>query len=842
MPPPSPAVPSIPPPPAGVAAPRPVPAYRREAGAWDEMLADDGTVRPHWRPFVQAMESAAPGLWENRRSAIERLLVDHGVTYNVYNDAQNAVRPWALDAVPFIVAAEEWQTVAAGIQQRTRLLNAILADLYGPQRLLREGWLPPALVHANPGFIRAACGVTPPGGAFLSSSGTDLVRGPDGAWKVLADRAQAPSGKGYALENRTILANVLGDLFDACHVQRLAGFFDSERDCLRLLAPTRRGTPSVVMMTPGPMNETYFEHAYKARSMGYPLVEGADLTVRDRKLYLKTLDGLRRVDVALRHVDDIYADPLELNAETWLGVAGLCEAWRSGNVSLVNGIGTGVVETPALHPFLPGLCRHLLSEELKLPDVPTWWCGQPRELAMVLENPRRWVLKPAFAYGARDPIFLDELSAAELDRALTRVRSEPHAWVAQEVLQLSTAPAWTPAGLEPRPLVWRAFSVSAGDRCTVMPGGLSRVGPVRGRFLVTMQRGGVSKDTWVVSSEAVPEPEMDTAAQPVVLRPLRTPGGVPSRAADHLFWLGRYAERLEMHVRLLRTTLMRISGEGGQTQNRERRACTGLLQSMELTPEAASLRTLRQEMLTLLTDGTRNGSVPDLISRLRFNASAARDRLSDDSWRLFNRLERDAMRPLGTSLNPTTALDLLDTLVLDLAAFAGMQTENMTRGHGWRFLEAGRRLERAIGVLSLVKGAAAQCADDDAVLTPLLEVCDSSMTYRRLHFARPALLPVADLLILNDDNPRSVAWQFHRLGAEISQLPANTQGVEGRERTALDGLRSQLGGLNLQSLTTHPGAAPEVLTSVCTHLADGLEELSTEINTHYFSHALRREL
>lgn len=803
-------------------------------------MAADGTVRPHWQAMATHLAASTAAQWAGREASIQGLLRDHGVTYNIYNDAQGATRPWALDAVPFLLHAEEWRRVATGLQQRSRLLNAILSDLYGPQHLLREGWLPPAIVQANPAFLRAACGVTPPHGAFLVSIGTDLVRGPDGNWMALADRTQAPSGRGYAFENRNILASVMGEVFESHRVDRLGSFFEAERDALRFLAPTRRGTPSVVLLTPGPWNETYFEHAYKARIMGYPLVEGADLTVRDRKLYLKTLEGLRRVDVVLRRIDDLYADPLELRADTWLGVAGLCEAWRSGNVSLVNGIGTGAVETPALHPFLPGLCRHLLGEDLKLPGVPTWWCGQPREMAMVLENPRKWVLKPAFAYGSRDPVFMEDLPQAEIDALLARVRSEPYAWVAQETLQLSTTPVWTGTRLEPRPLVWRAFSICTGQRCTVMPGGLSRVSPVQGKFLVTMQRGGISKDTWIVNDSG-PESAAEPAGPPVVLRPLRTPGGVPSRAADHLFWLGRYAERLEWHARLLRATLHRMSGEMSREQLEARRACIHLLRSAELLPPDLREGALRTELHALLADPARNGSVPELISRLRYNASAARDRLSDDSWRVFNRLERDAAMPRGSMLDVAAARGLLDTLMLGLAAFAGMQQENMTRGHGWRFLETGRRIERAIRVCDLVRTAALQAAADDAILTPLLEVCDSTMTYRRLHFASPALLPAADLLLLNEDNPRSASFQFRRLARVFSQLPTGTRGISGTEREQLDALRSDLASLNLSALSNHPDAPAEVIPAVCERLTNGVEALSASLTEHFFSHALRRE-
>ncbi len=818
--------------------------YPPTPGTWDEMIAADGSVRPHWQGFAATMETTGPAQWDQRAAAIANLLADHGVTYNIYGDesAGAGARPWVLDCVPFIVAEAEWKTVAAGLCQRARLLNAILADIYGPQRLLREDWLPPALVFANPGYMRAACGMMPPGGSFLVAPATDLVRAPGGSWMVLADRAQAPSGKGYTLENRNLMSGVLGEIFDAANVRGLGGFFEEERDSLRYLAPTRRGTPGVVLMTPGPMNETYFEHAYMARAMGYPLVEGGDLTVRERRLFLKTLEGLRRVDVLLRHVDDVYTDPLELNAETWLGVAGLSEAWRSGNVSLVNGIGTGVVETPALHPFLPGLCRHLLGEELILPCVPAWWCGQPRELAMVLSDPRRWVVKPAFAYGPRDAVFLDELSAPDLERFLARLKAEPHAWAAQEALQLSTAPVWNGRTLEPRPLVWRTFSLLAGDRCTVMPGGLSRVSPVKDRFVVTMQKGGISKDTWIVRDAPALDPAPSAPAGPVVLRPLRTPGGVPSRAADNLFWMGRYAERLEFHARLLRTCFQRLSGESSQQKSRERRACHEILRVLELLPAEATVQHLRREVTALLFSRDRTGSVADLVSRLRYNASAARDRLSDDSWRLFNRLERDTTQTPALAAGGTTgALAMLDTLILDVAAFSGMQQENMTRGHGWRFLETGRRIERAHGILSLAGCAATLCAQDDAVLTPLLEVCDSSMTYRRLHFARPALLQVADLVLLNEENPRSVAWQFRCLGMVMNQLPWTTTGSEPHGWERLDILRSDLGGLNLQALTNNAPAVLQVVPSTCEKLKAGLEDLSGQLSRHYFSHSARRE-
>lgn len=802
------------------------------------MVQPNGELRPHWKTFGSFLAQCEPADFRSRAETIQRLLADHGATYNIYNDGQGSVRPWALDLLPFILAEQEWRFIQEGLDQRGRLLNLILQDLYGPQNLLRENLLPARLVHANPGFLRAIMGVNPAGGRFIFSLGSDLVRDSGGVWRVLADRVQAPSGQGYALENRIVMSNVFAEEFNASRIRRLAGYFELKREMLRSLAPKHRhGDAGILMMTPGPFNETYFEHAFQARYLGFPLVEGADLTVRDRHAHLKTLEGLRRVEVMVRHVDDVFCDPLELNSDSLLGTPGLVEAWRSGNLALANGLGTGMIETPALHPFMPGLCRYLLGEELKLPCVPTWWCGQKRELELVMANPDRWVVKPAFVRGARDPVFINSLEKEQKARLLAAIRSSPHDWVAQEVLNLSTSPTWTGERIEPRSLVWRAFAIASGEGFATMPGGLARVSPEPQRWLVTMRSGGISKDTWVVGDGAEDTAYGRFMQQPVVIRPARPPSGVPSRAADHLFWLGRYAERLELTVRMCRVIMLRLAGERGAVQSQEAQSCVSLMAEIGLVPAAAT--GLRDHLQALLQDPRRDGSVPDLLSRLRYNAAAARDRLSDDMWRLFNRIERDARLPAGP-FSLQAGQNALDTLVLDLAALSGMQQENMTRGHGWRFLEIGRRLERASIILSLLKAAVKECARDDSVLGPLLEICDSTMTYRRLHFARPQLTPVMDLLLLNDSNPRSVAHQLILLGRQAAQLPQDPTKDSGLpERQQTDALLSDLSTLSLTNLATTPEHVPDVVSALCTTLTEGLEKLSDIITEHYFSHAIR---
>jgi len=818
-----------------------LPGYHPEKGVYDEMMDADGRLRPHWRTFGSFLRQCSATDYAARSEDIQRLLRDHGVTYNIYDDALGTSRPWSLDLLPFIIAQDDFAEVQRGLDQRGRLLNAILQDLYGPQKLLKNGLIPPSLIHANPGFLRPVLGINPPGGKFVFTFGCDLVRNASGQWLVLADRAQAPSGHGYALENRIIMANVHAEEFNASKIRRLASYYEMKREMLRSLAPKHRsGEAGILMLTPGPYNETYFEHAFQARYLGFPLVEGADLTVRDRHVHLKTLEGLRRVDVVIRHLDDVFCDPLELNSGSLIGVAGLMEAWRNGSIALANGLGSGLIETPALHPFMPGLCRYLLGEELRLSCVPTWWCGQRRELDMVLAQPDRWVVKPAFVRGARDPVFIADLDAEQKARMIDTIRAAPHEWVAQEVLQLSTAPTWTGGGkIEPRSLVWRAFAISQGGGFATMPGGLSRVSPEPHRWLVTMRSGGISKDTWIVG-DGKPDLyyEKLREQQPVVIRPARPPSGVPSRVADHLFWLGRYAERLEASVRVLRAVMQRLAGERSRLHGHEAEGCMAFMAHLGLVP--AGTTDLSQHLPPLLRDPKCAGGVLDLLGRLRFNAAAARDRLSDDMWRLFNRLDRDVRLPAGPFVL-STAQGMLDTLILDLAAFSGMQQENMTRGHGWRFLEIGKRIERAYLAFGLVGTATKLCEKDDVVLTPLLEICDSTMTYRRLHFARPSLVPVLDLLLLNDSNPRSVAHQFQILGRLCAQLPqAPGIELEVTPRQHTDVLQSNLLGVNLASIARSEQGVISTIPDICETLSADLEKLSELITEHYFSHASRK--
>lgn len=818
--------------------------YRLAPPAYDEMAASDGTPRPHWRKFVNSFgrlgRDELAVRWENGR----RIIREHGVTYNVYGDPQGMDRPWELDMVPLLIPPDEWRHLEAGLQQRTRLFNLILADLYGPQRLLREGVMPPSLVFANPAFLRPFHGIRVPNEIYLHLHATDLARSPDGQWWVLADRTQAPSGTGYALENRIVLSRILPDEFRDCDVQRLASFFRVERDTLRSLAPRHRDNPNIVLLTPGPHNETYFEHAYLARYLGFTLVEGGDLTVRDRHVFIKTLEGLQPVDVILRRVDDTFCDPLELRSDSFLGVAGLVEAARAGHVAIANALGSGLIESPAFMAFLPSLCRQLLGEELKLPSVATWWCGQAKEQQYVLDHLDQIVVKQAFGPIPRVPFFGEKLGAKERVKLLASIRARPAEFVGQEQVSLSTAPVWVNNKLEPRRVVVRAYVAASGDSFVVMPGGLTRVSRAAGDPVVSMQSGGGSKDTWVPADGPVnPVSLLTETGQPVSAT--RIAAELPSRVADNLYWLGRYAERLEDTMRLLRCIVVRMADEAGADRSPDLAALVRILVGLEAIPERFAGRVpldeLEQEVLHLVYNPLRPGSVRELVLRIRHIASIVRDRFSADTWRILNQLQADSRtRPGRIPLANT--LSLLNTLIMDLGAFSGMEMENMTRGHGWRFLDFGRRLERAWSLVTVLRAALASEIEHGAGLEPLLEIADSSMTYRRRYFSEAQLPAVLDLLLKDTSNPRSLAFQLDALRDHASHLPRDAgapQLPEGRMR--LESLAATLRETDLASLAPNAGNFPSPsLSDWLNQFLNGLAAVSDELSHQYFSLTVAR--
>jgi uncharacterized circularly permuted ATP-grasp superfamily protein/uncharacterized alpha-E superfamily protein len=813
--------------------------YQPLSGVYDEMLAGPGVLRQHCESFVASVETMGPQEFEVRRDSARRVIRENGVTYNVYGDPQGIDRPWELDLVPLVVDADEWASLEKGLVQRTRLLNSILVDLHGPQRLLQRGLLPPTLVLGNPAFLRPCHGIPVPAGVYLHMHGVDLARSPAGSWMAIADRSQAPSGAGYALENRLVMLHSLPEAFRNAHIQRLAAFFRAQRDTLTSLAPGSVQPAKVVLLTPGPYNETYFEHAYLARYLGFTLVEGGDLTVRDRRVFIKTLEGLQPVNVIFRRLDDSFCDPLELRGDSFLGVAGLVDAVRAGNVAVANALGSGVIETAAILPFLPALCRELLGEELLLPSAPTWWCGQQDHLDYVLTHLDSLVIKPSFPTKGQDPVFVERLTARERTELVAALRARPEEYVAQAHVDLSCAPVWHRHSLEPRPIVFRTYVAATAESFAVMPGGLTRVASTQDGPIVSMQRGGRSKDTWVLSEGPVSSISLLAAADPIRLEPATAE--LPSRVAESLFWLGRYVERAEHLVRLLRSFVSRLADQDSTDDPRQIAALLQLLVHLNTLPEELGrdtwLRKLEEDMLDLIAKQEPHTGLRDVLTEVRRLAGAVRDRLSIDTWRILGQLHQD-MRLRRGRVQFEEVLVHLNRLITDLAAFSGMEMENMTRGHGWRFLNVGRRLERALNLIAVIREAIAVARTaDDAIVEPLLEIADSSMTYRRRYYAQPRLAPALHLLLLEETNTRGLAFQLAALAEHIISLPSDPAAPSPtREERLIASARSALVEVDLAA-EPWSDADVSIVGSYLESMDGDLKALSDAITYYYFSHA-----
>jgi uncharacterized circularly permuted ATP-grasp superfamily protein/uncharacterized alpha-E superfamily protein len=815
-------------------------AYPPATARYDEMLDAGREPREHWQSMFEQLASAPPELMRERLQSVQQQVSENGITYNVYADAQGADRPWDLDVLPLVLPHEEWRTIERGVIQRATLLNKILLDVYGSQYLLQQGLLPPALVHGHAGFLRPAHGMPAQGGTMLHMYAADLARSPDGQWWVVADRTQAPSGAGYALENRLIISRVFPDLFRDLKVQHLASFFAALRDSLAHWAPHDDEAPLVVLLTPGPYNETYFEHAYLARYLGFPLVEGHDLTVRNGCVWLKTLSGLQRVHAILRRLDDDYCDPLELAGDSTLGIAGLADAVRRGNVLLANALGSNLLESGALLGFLPVLSRKLLGEPLEMPSVATWWCGQPDALEEVIERLDQLVIKPAFPQLRMETIFGDDLDDAERDALVARLRAKPQDFVAQELVQLSQAPVWDrqhPRRILARAIGMRVFACATPNGYVVMPGGLTRVATGPDARVISMQRGGASKDTWVLAAGPVNTFSLlrrATSAQDLV----RSGANLTSRVVENLYWFGRYAERCDNTARLLRLALERMIDAVPSAADAGWTSITGLLRRAEILEDEDDLDdvALVRALRAAIVDEERQGLAGNLRQLFRV-ASQLRERLSLDNWRTVNKLVQDFAERKNHSLALSDALSEIDRTVVALMTLSGFALDGMTRDQGWRFLSIGRRIERMQFQCATLQQALLMPVREDAApeLDWLLALADSTITYRSRYMARPEWMPVLDLLVRDDSNPRSIAFQLKglhdylvRLGASLGPCGADLVAPSMEGLAALDVER------DLDPRSTRLAG-----------LLDGLQAasftLSEQLGLRFFSHSVLRQ-
>jgi uncharacterized circularly permuted ATP-grasp superfamily protein/uncharacterized alpha-E superfamily protein len=827
--------------------------YEPVAGSYDEMRHPDGDLRPHWQYLLDAFQVLGHEGIEERRREARRLIRDNGVTYNLYGDTQGISRPWNLELIPLLIRSDEWAVIERGLMQRAELLNQILLDLYGPRELLRKGLLPAELIDGYPGYLLACHGIRVAGDRPLISYAADLTRAPDGSWRIVGDRTQNPSGAGYALENRVVLSHVLPSLFRDSHVHRVAGFFRSMRRTLTRLAPCRGDHVSIAVLTPGHSNEAYFEHAYLANYLGYELVQSGDLSARDGALWLRTLGRLEPIDAMLRRVDDNACDPLELSENSLLGVPGLVQAARNGTVMLANALGSGVLEHPGLAAFLPALCRHLLGEDLLMAGISTYWCGDPVSLEHVLDELSELVITPLYGPSSGQRFVGDEMESTELERLAHRIRAEPRWYVAKARIVPSTSPALIGGRLEPRPTVLRSFLVSEQGGYTVLPGGLSRLVTSPDIPVVSSRLSGVAKDTWVLASEPERQESLIVSTNQVIPTVVQE-SEVSSRVADNLFWIGRYAERAEGLVRLLRTTIFKLSEGFGFSNGDESAYCArSLLEALthqSLTYPGfvgdgaqARLSDPLPEVLSLITSPSRIGGLPQTLQAMVNAAWAVRDRMSVDTWRVVSEIERylsSLTQEPPKVLNET--LDDLDPLITSLVAFSALTHENMNHNEGWHFLEAGRRLERGRNLATLLRTTLVPVSmenEETLLVEAVLGVTDSLITYRRRYRAGTRVGALLSLVFQDEANPRSLAYQLvalEKLVGEMPRMPFVGGRTQAEKRVLKTLTEVRLAEIDRLVRVNAEGGTRTALQDMLENIGVDLAAISDALTAQYFAH------
>lgn len=829
-----------------------------DAGHGDELRddADPHALAPHWARFFDHVGTDGLADLNRRADNLQRQIRDNGVTYNVYADsAKGLQRPWALDLFPMIVPPQDWAQIEAGVLQRARLLNAMMADLYGPQELLKKALLPAALVQGHPGYLRAMQGVRPPGDTWLHIVAFDLAHGPDGRWWVVGQRTQAPSGLGYLLENRIAIARQFPKAFAGLKVQRLAASYRALMDGIKAMAPQGEQA-RIALLTPGPYNETYFEHAYLARYLGLTLVEGNDLTVRDQRLYLKTLSGLEPVHALIKRVDDEWLDPLEMRADSALGVPGLLQVLRAGNLLLANAPGSAPLESSALLGFLPAISRRLLGEELALPSLATWWCGEDAALREVLPLLKSSVIKPTFPRSGLDTAMGQSLSARELDEWSGRMARHPDDYTVQAWLPLSQTPTWTGERLIPRSAMLRVFALADGPQSwRMLPGGLVRLAP-RGQLMASMQRGGSSADCWVLTDGEVDHTSLlQSAPSTMALAHQKRP--VTSRAAENLFWLGRYTERAENAVRLAQIVLNHLSGEEPNSRALMAWLSATAQENALVLPDVPaaeqSVRVFARSLMAGLSPApgsplhNKSFSVGFNLRALKSAASQVRERLSPENWNLIERVEAEFARDCAdmaadAEYGTAEALAALQNASELLSAITGAQTDRMVRDSGWRLLSIGRHIERIVTLsralqLSLETG----CLQDPIGFEAVVALFDSTITFHAMYQQRRDMVALVDLLVMDRDNPRSLAWVLQTLRSRLAKLAQAATIQDAVLAQALPDpdtwVLADLSSWQRNAEGERHWGDLEVLLDDCEAAAI---ELSDEISRLHFSHADRK--
>lgn len=819
----------------------------------DEVKAINQSGNPVWDRLFQNIENIGYKELSSRQADLNWYLTENGVTYNVYNDPQGLNRPWNLNAVPTLMDEKEWAIVEKGIRQRAELFNLILKDLYGKRELITKGIVPQEVIYSHRGFIRACDQIEYPTEKQLLVYAADIARGPDGQMWIYSDRTQAPSGMGYALENRLTIGRVLPELSKGLNVRKLTNFFNHFNQLLISSSPRQTDSPNIVVLTPGPLNETYFEHAYISSFMGYPLVQGNDLVARNGYLWMKSLKGLKQVDVVLRRVDDLYTDPLELREDSQLGVPGLLEVVRQQNVAIINPIGSRILENPGLIPFIPGIAKYLLNEDLILPQVASWWCGQEREKQYVLDHLAELVVR-RIDRPHNDSVFIGyQMNSGDLKQLREQIKDRPYRFVAQERIGFSTTPTFIGRSMEPRNMAIRTFGVASDDGYEIMPGGLVRVAPMVGNSTVTNQTGGLSKDFWVISNKAEQTPPKFSLSQPSKT----LDGGLdnlPSLTAENLYWAGRYVGRALATSRFLRMVLkqMNFTSFNERKPNHE---------SLEALFKAATNLTCTfpgffneevgedpvAEIYSIILDSSRTGSLAHTMTMFYNAYYSIRNLWSSDMWRVFERINaiwKDIQAE--KKITNRRIIQTLDQLITRLIAFMGLVEESILIEQGLLLYFIGLQIELSMLNISKCRSLLSVKFDDHVeyeVLEALLNSHESLNIYRHSYRSYIKIENVIDLIILDQKYPRSLAFRFHRLNKDLADLPKSNASHElaDFEKFIFEGFaKLRLANGNELSKVEEEDYVRTELDELLSNLSDLLFQTSLAITNTYFSHSYQQ--
>jgi uncharacterized circularly permuted ATP-grasp superfamily protein/uncharacterized alpha-E superfamily protein len=747
---------------------------------FDELASGNGSIAPQWQKLAKYYDKIGSERMEQSYQEVGRQLRENGVTYNVYGDPEGMNRPWNLDPIPMVFSSENWAVIEQGLKQRSHLLNHILSDIYGSRTLIKEGHIPFELIYNHHGFLRQADKIKLDGSQQLIQYSADLARGPNGKMWVLHDRTDAPSGAGYTFENRAAMTRVFPEIIRENQVRKISSYYQTLKHTLMHLTSKNQENPRIVLLSPGPTNETYFEHAYVASFMGFTLALGEDLTVSDGYVWLKTIKGLEKVDVIIRRVDDVFCDPLEFRNDSHLGVVGLMEAVRQKKVIVINPLGCRILENPGLMAFLPKLCRHILGEDLILPSVATWWCGHEKELIYVLENIDKLIIRKIYRDGINKSVYGGDLTIQQKAELVAKIKQTPYLYVGQEMVDFSTTPSWIDQNLVARNAVFRSYVVAdtVNQDYTVMPGGLSRSSPDKGVFIVSNQSGGISKDTWVLGkgSDTVVSDRFIQLKTQLVSKTV-----LPSRTGENLFWLGRYLERSAYTVRLMRMVLLAYNESDVDVHSSKDPALSTLLKSLTnltgTTPgfnKKSIMANPEKELMALALDTSKMGSLAQSIQSFVRNGYSVRDRLSLDTWRIMDGISEELNTMRKSSKNLTQVFQGLDNMVIRLMAFYGLNIDNMTRESTWYLLNVGRFVEAAINnctVLASMLTRTFGSEIDKSLMEDTLRCNESLVTYRYKYRSNLELTGVLSLLILNESNPRSLVYQIVKIDEHLINLP-----------------------------------------------------------------------